>query len=159
MSDEKWVDPRLQAKERIFQQLHLSTFDTIGYAHSIILEVNESGKDIEANNESYQQLLRDYEITQNMAPIAETPLALLCSQTNDKIANSQQAHASIAQLCAAATNALNHWRILIEIPEDLLAVEEVSSQLKQSYANHLGAWRNMLHEDEGTDATPQKNIN
>jgi hypothetical protein len=27
MSDEKFVDPRLQAKEGIFQQLHLSTFD------------------------------------------------------------------------------------------------------------------------------------
>ena len=146
MSDEKFVDPRLQAKERIFQQLHLSTFDTMGYAHAIIQEVNENGKDIEANNESYQQLLRDYEITKNMAPIADTPLALLCSQTNDKISNSQQAHASIAQLCAAATNSLNHWRILVEIPEDLLKVDEVSSQLKENYASHLSAWHNMLQE-------------
>ena len=32
MSDEKFVDPRLQAKEAVFQQLHLSTFDTMGYA-------------------------------------------------------------------------------------------------------------------------------
>jgi hypothetical protein len=146
MSDEKFVDPRLQAKEHIFQQLHLSTFDTMGYAHAIIQEVNASGKDVEADNENYQQLLRDYEITKNIAPIADTPLALLCSQTNDKIANSAKAHASIAQLCAAATNSLNHWRILVEIPEDLLEVEEVSRQLKENYANHLGAWRNMLQE-------------
>jgi hypothetical protein len=46
MSDEKFVDPRLQAKEAVFQQLHLSTFDTMGYAHAIIQEVNLTGKDI-----------------------------------------------------------------------------------------------------------------
>jgi len=146
MSGEKFIDPRLQAKEHIFQQLHLSTFDTMGYAHAIIQEVNKSGKDVEEDNDNYQQLLRDYEITRNIAPIANTPLATLCSQTNDKIANSQLAHASIAQLCAAATNSLNHWRILAEIPEDLLEVDEVSSSVKENYANHLNAWRDILQE-------------
>jgi hypothetical protein len=27
-----------------------------------------------------------------------------------------------------------------------LKVDEVSSQLKENYASHLGAWRNMLQE-------------
>ena len=153
MSDEKFVDPRLQAKEGIFQQLHLSTFDTMGYAHAIIQEVNDSGKDIDEDNDNYQQLLRDYLVTKNMAPITGSPLALLCTQTDHNIENSKQAHASISQLCAAATNTLNHWRILAEIPEDLLDVEKVSSQLKQNYANHLAAWHQVLEEFEPTNKT------
>jgi hypothetical protein len=151
MSDEKFVDPRLQAKEAIFQQLHLSTFDTMGYAHAIIQEVNNSGKDIAENNDNYQQLLRDYQVTKNMAPIADSPLALLCTQTDGYINNAKQAHASISQLCAAATNTLNHWRILAEIPEDLLDIEEVSSQLKENYANHLAAWHQVLGEFEAAN--------
>jgi hypothetical protein len=150
MSDEKFVDPRLQAKEAVFQQLHLSTFDTMGYAHAIIQEVNLTGKDIAENDDNYQQLLRDYQVTKNMSPIADSPLALLCEKTDGYIKNSIQAHVSISQLCAAATNSLNHWRILAEIPEDLLEVEEVSSQLKENYSNHLTAWRRVLAEFEGT---------
>lgn len=151
MSDGKFVDPRLQAKEAVFQQLHLSTFDTMGYAHAIIREVNDSGKDIAEDNDNYQQLLRDYQVTKNMAPIADSPLALLCKQTDGYIKNSNQAYASISQLCAAATNSLNHWRILAEIPEDLLDVEEVSSQLKENYANHLAAWHRVLGEFEASN--------
>ncbi|MFQ3207026.1 MAG: hypothetical protein ACI9IT_001175 [Glaciecola sp.] len=153
MSDEKFVDPRLQAKEAIFQQLHLSTFDTMGYAHAVIQEVNESGKDIAEDNDNYQQLLRDYQVTRNIAPIADSPLALLCKQTDGYIKNSNQAHASISQLCAAATNTLNHWRILAEIPDDLLDIKEVSSQQKENYASHLAAWRQVLGEFEHTNKT------
>jgi len=159
MSDEKFVDPRLQAKEGIFQQLHLSTFDTMGYAHEIIQEVNDSGKDIDEDNDSYQQLLRDYQVTKNVSPIADSPLALLCTQTDYHIENSKQAHASISQLCAAATNTLNHWRILAEIPKDLLDVEEVSSQLKQNYANHLAAWHRVLQEFEPTNKMDKNKSN
>jgi hypothetical protein len=151
MPDEKFVDPRLQAKEALFQQLHLSTFDTMGYAHAIIQEVNNSGKDIAEDNDNYQQLLRDYQVTKNMAPIADSPLASLCEKTDGNIKNSNQAHASISQLCAAATNTLNHWRILAEIPEDLLDIKEVSSQLKENYANHLTAWHQVLGEFEATN--------
>jgi len=150
MSNEKFVDPRLQAKEALFQQLHLSTFDTMSYAHAIIQEVNAIGKDIDEDNDNYQQLLRDYQVTKNMAALANSPLTLLCSQTDHNIKNSQKAHASISQLCAAATNTLNHWRILTEIPEDLLDVEEVTRQLKENYANHLAAWRQILQELEPT---------
>nr|WP_297349636.1 hypothetical protein [uncultured Glaciecola sp.] len=153
MSDEKFVDPRLQAKEAIFQQLHLSTFDTMGYAHAVIQEVNESGKDIAEDNDNYQQLLRDYQVTRNIAPIADSPLALLCKQTDGYIKNSNQAHASISQLCAAATNTLNHWRILVEIPDDLLDIKEVSSQQKENYASHLAAWHQVLGEFEHTNKT------
>ena len=146
MPDDKFVDPRLQAKEAVFQQLHLSTFDTMGYAHAVMQKVNESGKDIEASDENFQQLLRDYKITRSLAPIKDSPLASLCIQTSDELSNPKHANASIAQLTAAATNTLNHWRILAEIPEDLRDVEEVSSTLKENYAGHLLAWQQILEE-------------
>ncbi len=41
---------------------------------------------------------------------------------------------------------LNHWRILSEIPIDLLGVDEVTNTLKENYANHLMAWNQILTE-------------
>ena len=146
MSDEKFVDPRLQAKEAVFEQLHLSTYDTMTYAHAIIEEVNKDGHDIPTSNENFQQLLRDYEITRAMAPIADSPLHSLCEKTDDAVQTNQHANASIAQLTAAATNTLNHWRILCEIPEDLREVNAVTKQLKENYKNHLNAWKHILSE-------------
>jgi hypothetical protein len=146
MSDEKFVDPRLQAKEAVFEQLHLSTYDTMTYAHAIIEEVNESGHDVPSSNEHYQQLRRDYDVTRAMAPIADSPLQSFCQQTDDAIQTHKHANASIAQLAAAATNTLNHWRILCEVPEDLREVNAVTKQLKQNYQNHLNAWKHILSE-------------
>lgn len=146
MSKEKFVDPRLQAKESIFQHLHLSTFDTMAYAHAVIQEVNSSGRDISNNNETFQQLLRDYEITKNVSKTIDSPLETLCSKTSEYLNVSNKPNASLAQLAAAATNALNHWRILNEIPEDLIDVDEVTSKLKGNYKQHLMAWKQMLSE-------------
>jgi hypothetical protein len=146
MSEEKFVDPRLQAKEAVFELLHLSTYDTMTYAHAIIEEVNKSGHDISASNEHYQQLLRDYEVTRAMAAIEDSPLQTFCQQTNEAIQANRHANASVAQLTAAATNTLNHWRILCEIPEDLREVNAVTKQLKQNYENHLNAWKHILDE-------------
>lgn len=144
MPDEKFVDPRLQAKEAFFQQLHLSTFDTMSYAHAIITSVNESGKDIESNDENYQQLLRDYAVTKNMAKLKDAAIEPLCADTDKVLSNSAFANATKAQLAAAASNTINHWRILSQIPADLLSIDEVTSTLKQNYEAHLAAWRQTL---------------
>jgi hypothetical protein len=146
MPEEKFVDPRLQAKEAVFEQLHLSAYDTMTYAHAIIEEVNQSGHDIPVSNEHYQQLLRDYEITRAMASTADSPLHPLCEKTDMMLQSNQHANASVAQLTAAATNTLNHWRILCEIPEDLREINAVTKQLKQNYQNHLNAWKHLLSE-------------
>ncbi|MBF7071788.1 hypothetical protein ISG33_00055 [Glaciecola sp. MH2013] len=146
MTNEKFVDPRLQAKEALFQQLHLSTFDTMSYAQAIFDEVNNQGFDIDAENESFQQLLRDYEVTKAVASISDSPLEALCERSDAIIKNKQKAFASTAQLLAAATNTLNHWRILSEVPEDLRNVDEVSATLKANYQGHLNAWNNILAE-------------
>jgi len=141
---EKFVDPRLQAKETMFQQLHLSTFDTMAYANSIVQEVNSTGKDIPEQHEDYQQLIRDYEVTRNLSNIKETPLFELCEKTDQKLADKNAANATYAQLCAAATNSLNHWRILCEIPKDLLDNQAVTQSLKQNLNQHKQAWVQIL---------------
>jgi hypothetical protein len=146
MPDEKFVDPRLQAKESYFQQLHLSTFDTMSYAHAIVRQVNESGKDIDENDENYEQLLRDYAVTKNMVSLKDSPLEQLCTQTDNAMQAGHFAHATKAQLAAAATNTINHWRILAEIPDDLLSIGEITDALKQNYNGHLSAWQRILQE-------------
>ena len=142
--NEKFIDPRLQAKEALFEQLHLSTFDTMSYAHAVMQSVQENGYDVESDDENFQQLLRDFEVTSNLMSLVDTPLQSLHQTTSLIISENKQPNASIAQLCAAATNTLNHWRILCEIPEDLRDNEEVTGQLKANYFQHKKAWESMI---------------
>lgn len=146
MQDDKLVDPRLQAREEVFQKLHLSTFETMGYARAIAQQVEQSGYDIESDNADYQQLLRDYQITKNLAPLADSPIELLCTETDDCLKKKIHANASYAQLCAAATSALNHWRILSEIPEDLRDNEEVTRALKDKFQQQMQTWEYILKD-------------
>ncbi|MFC4700599.1 hypothetical protein ACFO4O_10545 [Glaciecola siphonariae] len=144
MSDDKFVDPRLQAREALFQQLHLSTFETMGYARAIQQQVEQNGFDIESDNADFLQLLRDYEVTKNLSKLSESHLESLCEQTNAIIKSKRCANANIAQLCAAATSALNHWRILSEIPLDLRDKEEVTKALKDKFQQNMNTWEYIL---------------
>lgn len=140
MNEEKFIDARLQARENMFQQLHLSSFETMGYARAIQTQVEETGHDIEPSNLDYLQLLRDYEVTKNLAPITGSMLEPLCEQTDQVLKQSEQAFANCAQLCAAAISALNHWRILSEIPIDLRDNEDVTKELKNKFHRHMRTW-------------------
>ncbi len=146
MSDSKFVDPRLQARESMFQQLHLSTFETMGYARSIQEQVEQTGRDIDQDNTEYQQLLRDYQITKNLAAIDGSQIEPLCKKTDQVLKSSQQAYANSAQLCAAATSSLNHWRILSEIPVDLRDQEFVTKALKDKFHQHMSTWEYILDD-------------
>lgn len=141
MTDNKFVDPRLQAREAMFRQLHLSTFETMSYVRVIQEHVEKTGQDIDSNNAEYAQLLRDYEITKNMAQIEGSQLELLCDATNDIINDPQQALANRAQLCAAATSTINQWRILSEIPLDLRDLDVVTGSLKSKFNDYLNTWK------------------
>ena len=149
MQDDKFIDPRLQAREKLFQQLHLSTFETMGYARAIQQEVEQSGHDIDADNSDYQQLLRDYEVTKNLAPLSESHVEGLCEETDALLKKKQHANANYAQLCAAATSALNHWRILSEIPLDLRDKAEVTKALKEKFQQHMFTWEYILSDLRG----------
>jgi hypothetical protein len=140
MNEDKWVDPRLQAKESMFQQLHLSNFETMGYARNIQQYVEQNGHDIQSVHPDYLQLLRDYEVTKNLSPIQGSELAPLCEKTDSVLERGKQAYASKAQLLGTATSALNHWRILCEIPDDLRDNDMVTEQLKESFHRHLRTW-------------------
>ncbi|MGB3726450.1 MAG: hypothetical protein WA981_11835 [Glaciecola sp.] len=146
MNDVKFVDPRLEAREQMFQQLHLSTFETMGYVQSIQEYVAHNGRDIDPTNTEYQQLLRDYEITKNLAPISDSKLKPLCQQTDEIISQNRAALANKAQLCGAAISALNHWRILSEIPEDLRDNEVVTKTLKEKFQQYLRSWEYISHD-------------
>ncbi|WP_371195598.1 hypothetical protein [Glaciecola sp. SC05] len=146
MQEDRFVDPRLQAREAMFQQLHLSTFETMGYARAIQQLVEESGCDIEADNTDLLQLLRDYEVTKNLSQISESHLEALCEQTDQLVKSKSIANANLAQLCAAASSALNHWRILSEIPVDLREKEQVTKALKEKFQHHMNTWEYILKD-------------
>jgi hypothetical protein len=146
MPNDRFVDPRLQAREAIFQKLHLSTFETMGYARAVAQEVEQTSNDIETNNSDYQQLLRDYQVTKNLAPIDGSQIAQFCTQTDAAIKAATHANATYAQLCAAGTSALNHWRILSEIPLDLRDKEEVTSALKEKFQQQMRTWEYILSD-------------
>lgn len=146
--NDKYVDPRLQARERFFENIHLSVFDTMNYARAIQEEVESTGYDIEADNLDYQQLLRDYEVTKNLSPIRESLLEPLCQKTDELLHQGDHAYANYAQLCAAATSSLNHWRMLAEIPEDLRCEEGVTKPLKQQYRHYFQTWEYIISDME-----------
>lgn len=144
MQDDRFVDPRLQAREALFQKLHLSTFETMGYARAIQQQVEETGYDVEADNSDFLQLLRDYEVTKNLSHLSESHLEALCEKTNALIKSKRTANASLAQLCAAAISALNHWRILSDIPVDLREKDEVTKALKDKFQQNMSTWEYIL---------------
>ena len=146
MSDSKFVDPRLQARETLFQNLHLSTFETMGYANAIGLYVQEHGHDIEADNPEFLQLKRDYEVTKNLASIAQSQLEPLCDKTDAILKRTTNAFANCAQLCAAAIGALNHWRILYEIPADLRDNEIVTKEIKARFQQNMRTWEYIVQD-------------
>ena len=145
--DDKNVnDPRLVARENFFEHLHLSIFETINYAQSIQQVVEATGHDIEADHPDYQQLLRDYEITRNLSPIAGSQLTALCNKTDVLLKKGKQAYANSAQLCAAAISALNHWRILSDIPEDLRSNDKVTKTLIEKFNHFAETWELILED-------------
>ncbi len=149
MFDTKFVDPRLQAREGLFQQLHLSIFETMGYARTIQTYVEETGHDIEPNNTEFIQLLRDYEVTKNISPIDQSQLEPLCEKTDNILNNRSNALANCAQLCAAAVSALNHWRILYEIPADLRDNDIVTKALKEKFHHNMRTWEHIVADLSG----------
>lgn len=150
MHDHKFIDPRLQAREAIFQKLHLSTFETMGYARAIQDHVEKTGQDIDIDNPDYQQLLRDYQVTRNLASIDQTQLAPLCKKTDGVLKQNKNAYANSAQLCAAAISALNHWRILSDIPIDLREQDQVTKTLREKFHHHMRTWEYILEDLSGS---------
>ena len=145
-NNQTFIDPRLQAKERYFQQLHLATFETMGYMQAVMQAVSMTGQDVSAAHEDVAQLRRDYEVTEKLAPCQQAPYAQLCQNTRDMLLRDDVAQATKAQLCAAATITLNHLRIMHEIPDDLLDIEQVTGELKANMLQHQQAWERILGE-------------
>ncbi len=140
MHNDRFVDPRLQAKEALFQQLHMASFDVIMHINAIQNEVQDTSCDISPSNEHYLALVRNYQITLKMCDGLEAELIALTEATGKVISDPEYAFATQAQICAAAVNCLNHWRIIKQIPADLLEIDEVSATIKQRFTEHLAMW-------------------
>jgi hypothetical protein len=151
MHNDKFIDPRLQEKEALFQQLHMASFDVIMHINAIQEIVQATSQDIPSTNEHYLELVRSYKITLAMCSQLEPEINTLAQATKRVLSDeSKVAFASQAQICAAAVNCLNHWRILKQIPEDLLQVDEISATLKQRFTEHLAMWDGYFASQQST---------
>ncbi len=141
MHNDKFVDPRLQQKEALFQQLHMASFDVIMHINAIQEIVQTTAQDIEPTNEHLLELIRSFTTTLAMCSALEPQIKVLSQATEQAISDdSNVPFATQAQICAAAVNCLNHWRILKQIPEDLLSIDTISATLKQRFSEHLAMW-------------------
>ncbi|MDG1122243.1 MAG: hypothetical protein P8J70_06105 [Glaciecola sp.] len=151
MHNDKFIDPRLQEKEALFQQLHMASFDVIMHINAIQEIVKVTSQDILPTNEHYVDLVRSFKITLAMCTQLEPEINSLAQATQKIMSeDSKVAYASQAQICAAAVNCLNHWRILKQIPEDLLKVDEVTATLKQRFTQHLAMWDGYFASQQST---------
>jgi hypothetical protein len=155
MDDSKFVDPRLVAREALFQNLHVSIFETMGYVSAIQACVEKTGHDIDASNPEFVQLLRDYEVTKNLSNIEQSDLKQLFEKTDGILRSNSSALANRAQLCAAATSALNHWRILYEVPDDLRDTDTVTKTLKIKLQQTMYTWECIVNDLSGVKLYPR----
>lgn len=146
MQEDKYIDPRLQAKEKLFEQLHLSVFDTMAHAQAAVHEYQTTENDLAEDNSALTQLQRDYAITRNLTKTEDSVLEPLVELTDKALATSSVANIFKSQVCAAAINSLNHFRIISEIPDDLMDVEQVTKTIRSNYHMHQTQWRELLSD-------------
>lgn len=147
MSDSKFVDPRLQAKEQAFQKLHLASFDVVAHISAIQNLVQQVNRDISPQNEDYVALLEKFTELVNELQEPEANIARLIKDTQNLIHDENTANAVKGQVCAIALNTLHHWLILQDIPEDLLAMDEVSGTIKERFMMHLSMWHKTFYKN------------
>ena len=147
MLDEKFVDPRLQAKEQAFQKLHLASFDVVAHISAIQNLVQKANRDISAENEDLLALVEKFNAIVKQCTAAESNIAALIEHTQDLLKQEDVANTAKGQACAIALNTLHHWLILKDIPEDLLAVDEVSGTIKERFMMHLSMWHKTFYGD------------
>ncbi|MCP3429640.1 hypothetical protein [Opacimonas viscosa] len=147
MSDEKFVDPRLQAKEQAFQKLHLASFDVVAHISAIQNLVQQANRDVSPENEDFIALVEKFSAIVTECNEPEANIAALIEHTQHLLDNEGVANAAKGQACAIALNTLHHWLILKDIPEDLLAVDEVSGTIKERFMMHLSMWHKTFYGD------------
>lgn len=146
MSDARFIDPRLVEKEPLFQSLHQQNFDILQHINAIQKDVMASQRDVSGDNEHWIALRNIFNYS--LEQIDEMP-----SEMKDLVAKSQSyikdghANAHCAQVLACGCQALTFWRILGEIPDDLLEVDEVSATTKSRFMEHLSMWHKFFYDD------------
>ena len=96
MHNDKFVDPRLQEKEALFQHLHMVSFDVIMHINAIQEIVQATSKDIAASNEHYIELVRSFKITLTMCSELEPEIMTLIGATK-RVLSDDRSHAFATQ--------------------------------------------------------------
>lgn len=146
MSEERFIDPRLVEKEPLFQRLHQINFDILQHINAVQSHVMTTQKDVSDDNEHWVAL-RDI-FKSSLDDIDEMPAEMtdLVTKSQTYMANGN-ANANCAQVLACGAQALTYWRILGEIPDDLLQVAEVSATTKSRFMEHLSMWHKFFYND------------
>jgi hypothetical protein len=148
MSENRFIDPRLVAKEGLFQELHQVNFEILAHINAIQQVVMQSQRDISKDNENWQAIHAIFDT--HLADITELPqeVEALVSKSRKYVnRDAGVATAHKAQVIACAAQALTYWRILGEVPDDLMEIEEVTATTKKQFMTHLSMWHKFFHDD------------
>lgn len=146
MSEERFIDPRLIEKEPLFASLHQLNFDILQHINAIQSCVMATQRDVSDDNDHWHALRNIFK--NSLAQIDKMPSEMtdLVYKTQAYI-TSDNANANCAQVLACGAQALTFWRILGEIPDDLLEVDEVSAATKSRFMEHLSMWHKFFYDD------------
>lgn len=139
------ADPRIIALETQFSQLHVQLFNTFSHAQSAVMSIMQSGRDISAQSEDYQQLKRDFEVTVAMYPGRDSSILAHIAATRQMAEQQQVSNVHMTQVWAAAVSTLSCDRMLLMIPADLQTDQEITGELMQKRQEHLTMWQERLN--------------
>ncbi|NVK57377.1 MAG: hypothetical protein HWE26_17370 [Alteromonadaceae bacterium] len=137
------VDPRIVALENQFKQLHVQLFDTFSHAQSAVMTAVQTGHDISPDNDDYEQLKRDFEVTKTVYQGVGT-LPQQVAATEALMQRDDVSCLHMTQVWAAAVSSLCCDRMLHMVPEDLREEPTITSELKQKHAAHIKMWQERL---------------
>ncbi|MDC8829931.1 hypothetical protein [Alteromonas gilva] len=138
------VDPRMIALENQFKQLHVQLFDTFSHAQSAVMTAVQTGQDITSDNEDYQQLKRDFQVTTTVYQgMGSLPQHIGATKTLMQREDVSCLH--MTQVWAAAVSSLCCDRMLAMVPEDLRDEPTITDELKQKHAEHTRMWQERLY--------------
>lgn len=146
MSDDRFIDPRLQAKEALFQKIHVEGFAILAHISAIQSIVENTGCDIPSDNEDFIALQSRFTTVLEGCHDVPTELKTLINQTSEALESEDIAYATKAQLCTMGLHTLQHWLILSDIPEDLRDVDEVTASIKEKLMMHLSMWHKFFFD-------------
>jgi hypothetical protein len=138
-----YTDPRMEKLESWMANLHSSIFDTTMHAQSIVTHAQKTLRDVETDNEDFQQLKRDFEIATSIYKGKHTHIDSLIAATESMESHQDIPRLHIAQCYAAGTCVITLQRMFDAIPDDLQNDDTITGSLVEKSNGHLTMWRHL----------------